>query len=229
MHNHRQHKSGGGVGLYLDSTMEFKTRPDLVFNDSCIESLFVEICRPRGENIVIGIIYRPPDQHVDEFIKSTVALMIQISRENKLCYLMGDFNLNLMNYNSHQFTNEFLDIMYSNSFFPLITRPTRITSNTATLIDNIFSNNFVNQAFSGLFFTDISDHFPVFSVLVEEVKCENRNLCYFVRDKNKTNIDKFHENLRNTVWSDIPGYNDPQYAYSVFLDKFTNTYNSCFH
>jgi hypothetical protein len=63
---------------------------------------------------------------------------------------------------------------------------------------------------------------------VEEEKCENRNLCYFVRDKNKTNIDKFHENLRNIVWSDIPGYNDPQYAYSVFLDKFTNTYNSCF-
>jgi hypothetical protein len=48
------------------------------------------------------------------------------------------------------------------------------------------------------------------------------------RDKNKTNIYKFHEHLRNIVWSDISGYNDPRYAYSVFLDKFTNTYNSCF-
>ena len=61
----------------------------------------------------------------------------------------------------------------------------------------------------------LPDNFLVFSVLVEEMKCVNRNSCYFVRDKNKTNIDKFHENLRNIVWSDIPGYNDPQYAYIV--------------
>ena len=52
---------------------------------------------------------------------------------------MGDFNLNLMNYQSHNLTGEFLDMMYSNTFFPLITRPTRITSHSASLIDNIHS------------------------------------------------------------------------------------------
>ena len=45
VHNYRKDKTGGGVGLYLDSTLEFKTRYDLAFNDSHIESLFVEICR----------------------------------------------------------------------------------------------------------------------------------------------------------------------------------------
>ena len=106
-----------------------------------IESLFVEICRPRSKNIILGIVYRRPDQCINEFFKSNEALMLKISRENKICYLMGDYNLNLMNYNNHQFTNEFLDSMFSSMFVPLITRPTRITSNTATLIDNIFSNN----------------------------------------------------------------------------------------
>ena len=43
VHNYRKDKTSGGVGLYLDSTLEFKTRYDLAFNDSCIESLFVEI------------------------------------------------------------------------------------------------------------------------------------------------------------------------------------------
>ena len=46
-------------------------------------------------------------------------------------------------------------------FFPLITRPTRITSNTATLIDNIFTNNLNNLSVSGLMFCDISDHLGV--------------------------------------------------------------------
>ena len=119
--------------------------------------------------------------------------------------VMGDFNLNLFNYENHLFTNEFLDIMYFCMFVPLISRPTKITSNTATLIDNIFSNNLdhENHAFSGLFFTDISDHLPVFTVTLEEVECVNTSSYYFVRDKNNSNFDQFHECLRNVVWFDI--------------------------
>ena len=44
---------------------------------------------------------------------------------------MGDFNLNLMNHQSHSVTGEFLDALYSNMFFSLITRPTRITCHSA--------------------------------------------------------------------------------------------------
>ena len=108
--------------------------------------------------------------------------MLKVSRENKVCYLMADFNLNLLNYENRQFTNEFLDIMYSCIpklllllllFVPLICRPTRKTANTAILIDNIFSNNLENHAFRGLFFTDVSDHLPVFTVTLEEVQCVN--------------------------------------------------------
>ena len=71
-------------------------------------------------------------------------------------------------------------------FVPLISRPTRITSNTATLIDNIFSNNLENHAFSNLFFTDISDHLRFFTVTLEEVERVNANSYYFVCDKNNS-------------------------------------------
>ena len=106
------------------------------------ESLFIEIVKPQGKNIVTGVIYRPPNQNVDEFLTMTNELLSKISKENKICYLMGDFNLNLMNHQSHSATGEFLDALYSNMFFPLITRPTRLTSHSATLIDNIFVNQF---------------------------------------------------------------------------------------
>ena len=55
-------------------------------------------------------------------------------------FLLGDFNVNLLNYNEHNQTNEFLDSLAPNSFIPLILQPTRITSHSNTLIDNIFSN-----------------------------------------------------------------------------------------
>jgi hypothetical protein len=91
------------------------------------------------KTIIVEIVYRPPHQLVNEYVKHTDILMTTISKENKLCYLMGYFNLDLiMKYHCHQFISEFLDIMYSNMFLPLITRPTRITSNTASLLITYF-------------------------------------------------------------------------------------------
>ena len=37
----------------------------------------------------------------------------------------------------------FTDIMYSYSVFPLITKPKRVTKDTATLIDHILINNVI--------------------------------------------------------------------------------------
>ena len=76
--------------------------------------------------------------------------------------IMGDFNLNLINFQHHQTTGEFLDGLYSNMFIPLITRPSRITCHTATLIDNVFFNDFFDRSRSGLLISDISDHLPIF-------------------------------------------------------------------
>lgn len=53
--------------------------------------------------------------------------------------------------------------MFSSSFYPLISRPTRITNCTsATLIDNIFVKSLEDNFTSGLLLTDISDHLPIF-------------------------------------------------------------------
>ena len=80
------------------------------------------------------------------------------SKERKQAFLLGEFNLNLLNYNDHQPTNDFLDSLASNSFISYILHPTKITSHSKTLIDNIFSN-FI----SGNITATISDHLvPVF-------------------------------------------------------------------
>ena len=106
--------------------------------------------------------------------------MAKISKENKLCYIMGDFNLDLFNCHSHLFVTEFLDIMYSNMFFPLITRLTRVTSNTATLIDIIFTNRLDNYSFSGLLFTDISDHLPIFCFTISNFRLTKSRIVFRV-------------------------------------------------
>ena len=76
------------------------------------ETLFIEIRKPHGRNIIVGVFYRPPDGNLDLFLQQFNELMLKISRENKICYIMGDFNLNLMNHQSSPETGEFLDSIH---------------------------------------------------------------------------------------------------------------------
>ena len=75
---------------------------------------------------------------------------------------MGDFNLDLLRMQENQHINDFTNMMFSPTFYPLISRPTRITNTTAALIDNIFVNNIEGNYKCGILFTDLSDHLPVF-------------------------------------------------------------------
>ena len=77
---------------------------------------------------------------------------------------MGDFNINLFNYDSHTETNDFLNLMISHYLLPHILHPTRVTDHSATIIDNIFSNNCEMDTVSGNLLSQISDHFPQFLI-----------------------------------------------------------------
>ena len=72
-------------------------------------------------------------------------LLKQATKEQKSIFLLGDFNVKLLNDNEHNQTNELLDFLATNSFISLILQPSRITSHSNTLIDNIFSNVFVPE------------------------------------------------------------------------------------
>ena len=78
---------------------------------------------------------------------------------------MGDFNVDLLNYDSHNETKEYYDILSSNGFRPLIFQPTRVNSRSSTLIDNILINDIETFSHGGNIVTAISDHYPQFCVL----------------------------------------------------------------
>ena len=85
-----------------------------------------------------------------------MSFLINYLKKIKL-FLLGDFNINLSNYDIHQLTNEFLDSLFSYYFLPYILQPSRGTSNFKTL-DNIFTNVALPDINS------ISGHLPQFHV-----------------------------------------------------------------
>ena len=116
-------------------------------------------------NIIIGVLYRPPGTDISIFSEELNTICTRIKPERKICHMIGDYNINLLNAESHPPTQDFLNSMYSNSLFPVITKPTRVTSSSATLIDNLFTNAIANaQSFTGILYADVSDHFPIFYI-----------------------------------------------------------------
>ena len=87
---------------------------------------------------------------------------------------MEDFNLDLLQYNHHVPTQEFIDSLFSHAFFSLISNPTRLTSYSATLIDNIFTNKLSQHVFNGIVLNDLSDHLQVFTYFGNETLTRRR-------------------------------------------------------
>ena len=134
----------GGVWLFINSNFTYGKRDDLsVFIPHVIESVFFEIQINERKTIIVGVVYRPntqPRADIDIFMPKIIETQSKIKEENKVSYLMGDFNIDLLKVNIHAKTNEFVNDVISQGFLPKITRPTRITPHSATLIDHINSN-----------------------------------------------------------------------------------------
>ena len=98
-------------------------------------------------------------------------LLHNLSKEaNKTIVLQVDFNIDLLNFDTSKYVSTFLDDLASNSLQPQILLPTRISSNSKTLIYNIFCNipnPLVKSAMSGNISSSISDHLPQFFILPE--------------------------------------------------------------
>ena len=234
LHYCRKAKSGGGVSLYLHNKYQFKQRDDLALSSECYdaESLFLEIpscdifhCKC----VVIGCIYKPPDSNIEHFNTGLACVMEKINREGKICFLLGDYNINLFSSESSSLPAEFLNTLYANSLYPLITIPTRVTSSSATLIDNIFTNSLNNVWKSGVFHSDISDHYPVFHFTSKtSVNHQEADKVLRFRVFNKRNMDRFEEMVDDILWDDVYTHNDVEQAYQSFFKSFNSVFNRCF-
>ena len=225
----RADKKGGGVGLYITDKTRFKVRDDLVINPvTCqYESLFIDIVM-HDHKVIIGVIYKPPEANTDIFIAHFSDLMGIISKERKQCILMGDFNLDLIKVDTHNQTKDFVHSLYTNAFYPTISKPTRVTEHSATLLDNIITNITGYCINSGVLYNDISDHSPVFNLLQINSKITKKYAYIFRRMNTANNIEKLNTELNNANWEDDVFVDEnPDSAYDTFLSILTSLINKC--
>uniref|UniRef100_A0A3B3H5U1 Reverse transcriptase domain-containing protein n=1 Tax=Oryzias latipes TaxID=8090 RepID=A0A3B3H5U1_ORYLA len=117
--------------------------------------------------------------------------------------------------------------MYGNCLCPIINKPTRITTESATLLDNIFTNRTDKEILGGLLFCDITDHLPVFAVLknVSSKKMYTQTQGKWIRCCSSDNIDSFRRALCNQTWNEIYASTNVNEAYDAFLHRYIELYN----
>ena len=108
------------------------------------------------------VCYRSPDSDNKFFIDNLTPILADIHRTNKPSYIVGDTNYNLLNIDHHQQTDSYYALLTTHMYQQLITKPTRITDNSATLIDHIWHNdtsigNSTLHSTPGIIYSDISD------------------------------------------------------------------------
>ena len=122
---------------------------------------------------------------------------------------MGDFNIDLLKYDMHGESSDFLDAMYASFLLPYINTPSRVTPHwvtphSKTLIDNIISNTIEDSSVSGNLVTTISDHYGQFLLMknLNNKKKITKTEVYHQEFQN-INEKRLESDLQNTSWDNV--------------------------
>ena len=154
---------GGGVGIFVSDRIRF-TEIKLNSNYDCIEQVVINIStQSENKTVIIGSLYRPLNTNDTKFVeeyKNLLSELYKINNSKKLILGM-DHNMDFLKHSVHKRTHDFIELNLDDNLLPSITRPTRITKSSATLIDNIIvSQSLLTKGDSRIIIDDISDHLP---------------------------------------------------------------------
>ena len=213
--------------LYVNSKLDHYVRDDLSVIEDDYETIWIEINNHKSKNLLCCCLYRHPTSNVTNFNNHVSSILQKVQKENKSLLIMGDFNINLVNYDSHPETNDFINLMVSHYLLPHILHPTRVTDHSATIIDNIFCNTLEFETQSGNLLTKISDHFPQFLV-IKNAAFDYKKCSLFQYDYSKFNEHLFLDDFKKLSWED--SLNNQNLNINVKFDRFYDkVYSTVIH
>lgn len=214
-------RMGGGVCLYVKSRFQANVCDNLALDDEQTDSLFVDISINATSNLIVGIVYRPPDVNPITFISKFEETLFDINRKNCNCIILGDFNIDISR--DGPIINDFMNTIHSSSFTPTINRYTRVTHSSKSIIDNIITNIQNSRLESGVVVTDISDHYPIVLSLNLASKPPPKRCKIKISVLNERTLQQLHDNLESKVWTSVYETRDPETAYDSLIHELTES------
>ena len=222
----RKHKTKGGVAIYVNKKFTCKERPDLSpFHEGEFETIFAEV-KNKNTTLIVGEVYRVPNTNEKVSIERFESTLLKVSEANSSTVIIGtDQNFDFMKINSHKTTSTLLNTFIMAGMIPTITKPTRITHTSTTLIDNIYvKSKQLSPIFSSVLHSVMSDHFPVLTCFGSEQKKNKSPLEFKIKPMNDDIITKIIVELNSLNWTYLNEL-DTNEAYSSFTTKLNDVIN----
>ena len=205
---------GGGVCLYIKTSLAYNTRPDL---DNNLEATWIDLLLKKTKPILIGCIYRPPQQR--DFFDPFEQLVSNLPTDSEII-ILGDTNINLLNTNCTT-ARQFKNILRSNGLKQLITEPTRKTVHSSSLIDHIIVSQPSKICVNGVLPVGLSDHCAVFCTRKLVKVCTNRENIINVRSLRKYSREALNEAIQLHDWDNVLNCKDTNLAWNNFVKNFS--------
>lgn len=178
--------------------------------------------------LIVLCIYRTGLGTLEVFFDTLTEILNHINK-NFLKYklvLCGDFNIDLLTPSSESDT--FLNLLWGYSLQQLIFEPTRVTKQTATLLDNIFIN-FQGYKSCSVVNLAVSDHHAqLLSFNDNKITEQNDNVCLLKRIFSEGKKKSFVTELQGEAWDDVINSAEVNVAYDLFHLKFKSLMDRIF-
>ena len=116
-----------------------------------------------AKNIIVLCIYRPPRGDSHKFLNEIKTVICK--NHEKPLFLVGDLNINSLDYWKNPNVRDFINLISQNDVFPLVNRPTRVTKISVTIIDHVLPHTIIDSKVQSGIISDISNHLVVFAMI----------------------------------------------------------------
>ena len=201
---------GGGVGCYIKTNILYKRRHDL--EDNSLELMWIEIQIKNHKPYILGIVYRPPKSTIDEFEALECNFENVCTLTNNIL-ITGDMNCNMLTDNI--LSQKVTQMCDSLQLQQLVSKPTRITPHSETLIDLFFVSQTLGSLSCGVQSIGISDHSLIY-VCLKAKKVKSCPKISIMRSFRNFDSEKFLDDLSSVNWDLI--FSNKESVNTMWLD-----------
>ena len=167
-------------------------------------------------------LYRPPNTVISNFLDEYKHLILWLKSPRKMLIIGCDHNMDLLESMMRCSTESFVDLNLDNDLLPCIMKPTRITKETATLIDNIFVSSCLSERItSSIIVNDMSDHLPCKVSINNMFPLKNKAVTQEIRKVTKKKVECVIKELNSTDWTFL-SENENMTSCNELFNKFAD-------